>query len=365
VTSAAGFRSYYGRPVLKPPAWDWKIPAYFFAGGLSAGSALLAAGADLTGRPALRRTGRLGGFAGLAVSMYLLVADLGRPERFHHMLRVAKPTSPMSVGTWILTAYGPGSGLAAAAELLPGPLRGSPPGRLLSAAARPAGLAAAAIAPGLASYTAALLAQTAAPAWHESRKELPFVFTGSAAASGGGLGMLCAPVAEAGPARRLAVTGAAAELAASWLIDQRPGTVTEAWITGRPGRLRRLAQYLTLGGAIAAVTAARRSRVAAGVAGFALLGGSVLQRFGVFEAGVVSTADPKYTVVPQRERLDATARLSRRGRRRVVLLRLGEPAALRQPEQQRERRDDQDDDDPDHDQLGDLRGARHRRAGDG
>jgi len=48
--------------------------------------------------------------------MYLLIADLGRPERFHHMLRVAKPSSPMSVGTWILTAYGPGSGLAAAAD---------------------------------------------------------------------------------------------------------------------------------------------------------------------------------------------------------------------------------------------------------
>jgi hypothetical protein len=313
VTSAEGFRSYSGRPVLKPPVWGWMIPAYFFAGGLSAGSALLAAGADLTGRPALRRAGRLGGFASLAASTGLLIADLGKPERFHHMLRVARPTSPMSVGTWILASYGPGIGLAAAAELLPGRLRNSPPGRLLSAAGRPAGLAAAAIAPGLASYTAALLAQTAAPAWHDSRRELPFVFTGSAAASGGGLGMLCAPVAEAGPARRLAVAGAAAELAASWLINQRPGVVTEVWITGRPDRLRRLAGYLTLGGATAAITAARRSRVAAGAAGLALLGGSVLQRFGVFEAGVVSTVDPKYTVVPQRERLNAAARSSRPG----------------------------------------------------
>jgi hypothetical protein len=305
VTPQARFRSYYGRPVLKPPVWEWKIPAYFFAGGLSAGSALLAAGADLTGRPALRRAGRLGGFGGLAVSMYLLVADLGRPERFHHMLRVAKPSSPMSIGTWILVGYGPGSGLAAAAELLPRSLRGSLPGRLLAAAARPAGLAAAAAAPAVASYTAALLAQTAVPAWHESRRELPFVFTGSAAASGGGLGMLAAPVAEAGPACRLAAAGAAAELAASWLIDARPGMVTRAWTTGRPERLRRLAEYLTLGGGIAAVTVARRSRAAAAAAGLALLGGSVLQRFGVFEAGVESTIDPKYTVMPQRARLDA------------------------------------------------------------
>ena len=164
-------------------------------------------GADLTGRPALRRAGRLGGFAGLLASLYLLIADLGRPERFHYMLRVAKPSSPMSVGTWILTAYGPGSGLAAAAELLPPSLRASMPGRLLHAAGRPAGLSAAVFAPGVASYTAALLAQTAVPAWHEARRELPFVFAGSAAASGGGLGMLLAPVAEAGPARRLAAAG--------------------------------------------------------------------------------------------------------------------------------------------------------------
>jgi formate-dependent nitrite reductase membrane component NrfD len=310
MTDGESFRSYYGRPVLKPPVWEWRIPAYFFTGGLSAGSALLAAGADLTGRPALRRAGRLGGFGALLVSMYLLIADLGRPERFHHMLRVARPTSPMSVGTWILTGYGPGIGLAATAELLPSALRRTVPGRLLNAAARPAGLYAAAFAPGVASYTAALLAQTAVPAWHDARRELPFVYTGSAAASGGGLGMLLAPVAEAGPARRLGVAGAAAELAASWLIERRPGVVTEAWHRGHVRRMRWLAEVLTLGGAVAAVSAARRSRVAAGAAGVALLAGSALQRFGTFEAGVVSTKDPKYTVVPQRERLQASAGLA-------------------------------------------------------
>ena len=140
--------------------------------------------------------------------MYLLAADLGRPERFHHMLRVAKPSSPMSVGTWILVAYGPGNGLAAAAELWPASRRATLPGRLLRLAARLAGLSAAAAAPGVASYTAALLSQTAVPARHEARRELPFVFTGSAAASGGALGMLLAPVAEAGPGRRnLSCTG--------------------------------------------------------------------------------------------------------------------------------------------------------------
>jgi Polysulphide reductase, NrfD len=307
---AATFTSYYGRPVLKPPVWEWKIPAYFFTGGLSAGSALLAAGADLTGRPALRRVGRLGGFAALLASTGLLVSDLGRPERFHHMLRVAKPTSPMSAGTWILTAYGPGSGVAAAAELLPGGLRQSLPGRLLRAAARPAGLSAAALAPGLASYTAALLAQTAVPAWHEARRELPFVYTGSAAASGGGLGMLLAPVTEAGPARRLAIAGALGEVTASRLLEARLGLVAEAYTTGRARRLRRGAELLNLGGMVTAATAARRSRLAAAAAGLALLSGSVLQRFGTFEAGVASTTDPKYVVVPQRERLEARAAAS-------------------------------------------------------
>ena len=95
----AEFRSYYGRAVLKTPVWEWKVPAYLFAGGLSAGSAMLAAGADLTGRPGLRRVSRLGALAGILASMYFLVADLGRPERFHHMLRVAKPSSPTAATT--------------------------------------------------------------------------------------------------------------------------------------------------------------------------------------------------------------------------------------------------------------------------
>jgi formate-dependent nitrite reductase membrane component NrfD len=164
--------------------------------------------------------------------------DIAFLERFHYMLRVVKPSSPMSVGTWILTPYGAGSGLAAAAELLPPSLPASMPGRLLHAAGRPAGLSAAVFAPGVASYTAALLAQTAVPAWHEARRELPFVFTGSAAASGGGLGMLLAPVAEAGPARRLAAAGAAAAIAIRTAVyfrrDQHlePFIVQAVWLVG-------------------------------------------------------------------------------------------------------------------------------------
>ncbi len=96
--------------------------------------------------------------------------------------------------------------------------------------------------------------------------------------------MLTAPVAEAGPARRLGAVGAAAEIVASRLIDRRPGLVTQAYTTGRPHRLRKASEYLTLGGAVTALTLARRSRVAAAVGGLALMAGSVLQRFGTFEA---------------------------------------------------------------------------------
>ncbi|MGE2712903.1 NrfD/PsrC family molybdoenzyme membrane anchor subunit [Mycolicibacterium litorale] len=304
----AEFRSYYGRQILKTPVWNWMIAAYLFAGGLSAGSAMLGAGADLTGRPALRKASRIGALASLLASMYFLIADLGRPERFHHMLRVAKPSSPMSIGTWILGAYGPGAGVAAVAELMPARLRRTWAGRLLGWAARPAGLEAAAVAPGVASYTAVLLSHTAVPAWNEARTYLPFVFTGSAAASGGGLGMLLAPMTESGPARRMAVAGAALEVAASRTMERRIGFVGEAYTTGRAHRLRQWSEILTVGGAAGAVVG--RNRTVLALSGAALLAGSALQRFGVFEAGVESTKDPKYVVVPQRERLSTRERES-------------------------------------------------------
>jgi formate-dependent nitrite reductase membrane component NrfD len=239
----------------------------------------------------------------LLASMYFLIGDLGRPERFHHMLRVAKPSSPMSVGTWILGAYGPGASVAAVAELMPARLRRTWVGRLLDRAARPAGLEAAAVAPGVASYTAVLLSHTAVPAWNLAHPYLPFVFTGSAAASGGGLGMLLAPLDESGPARRMAVAGAGLEVAASRTMERRLGIVGEAYTTGKAHRLRQWSEILTVGGAAGAVVGGNRAVIA--LSGAALLAGSALQRFGVLEAGVESTKDPKYVVVPQRERLAA------------------------------------------------------------
>jgi formate-dependent nitrite reductase membrane component NrfD len=304
----ATFTSYYGRPVVKAAPWTDDIPAYLFLGGLAAGSSLLAAGAQATDRPVLRRTGRLGALAAIGGSMYALVHDLGRPARFHHMLRVAKPTSPMSVGTWILTAYGPLVGVAGAAELrpwLPRRLREGLVGRLLGWVGTPAGVLAALTAPAVASYTAVLLADTSTPSWHEAHRELPFVFVGSAAAAAGGLGMVAAPLSEAGPARRLAVGGALLELAMERRMEQSMGVTAEPLHDGRAGSLMRASKALTTVGAVGAALLARRSRVAAVGSGVALLVGSACTRFGVFEAGQESARDPKYTVVPQRERLDA------------------------------------------------------------
>lgn len=301
----ATFTSYYGRPIVKASPWEKDIPAYLFLGGLAAGSSLLGAGADLTGRPALRRNSRVAALATITVSFAALVHDLGRPARFVNMLRVAKPTSPMSVGTWILTGYAPLAALAALAEgrdLLPRRLSWA--AGLLRLGARPAGLGAALLAPAIASYTAVLLTDTATPTWHDAHEHLPFVFVGSASAAAGGLGLLASPLSESAPARRFAVGGALLELAVEHRMEQAMGLTAEPLHQGRAGRLMRASKALTAAGALGAAVSCR-SRLLSGLSGVALLAGSACMRFGVFEAGQESTRDPKYVVVPQRERMAA------------------------------------------------------------
>ncbi|MET7672594.1 NrfD/PsrC family molybdoenzyme membrane anchor subunit [Micromonospora luteifusca] len=303
----AEFTSYYGRPILKAPVWKWDIAAYLFTGGLAAGSSLLAAGGQLTGRPALRRAGRVTALAAVSASAVFLVRDLGRPARFHHMLRVAKPTSPMSMGTWILTAYGPAAGVAAIAEAagrLPRHGRLGLVGRALPSVGHAAGLLAAGTAPALATYTGVLLADTAVPSWHEAYPELPVIFAGSALASGAGVGLLAAPPAQAGPARRMAVAGAALELYGAHRVETRLGLLSEPYRLGQPGRLLRAGRLLTVSG-VAGALLGRRSRLVGALSGAALLAASVVTRFGIFYGGVASARDPRYTVVPQRERVNA------------------------------------------------------------
>ena len=293
------FTSYYGRPILKEPTWEARdIAGYLFAGGLAGASSIVAAAADATGRPGLARTGRFGGLGAITVSLIALVHDLGRPARFLNMLRVAKPTSPMSMGSWLLSAYAPLAGAAAASEVT---------GRVPRPLGRAAGVGAGVLGAGVASYTAVLIADTAVPAWHESRRHLPYVFVGSAAAASSGLGLIGAPPAETAPVRRLAVAGAVVELTAAARMERSVGLVAETFHEGRAGLLLRFSRVATVVGALGAATVAGRSRAGAAASGMALLAGSALTRFGIFEAGRASTQDPKYVVVPQRERVAARA----------------------------------------------------------
>lgn len=293
----AQFGSYYGKPVLNPPVWEARdIAGYLFLGGLAGASSLLGAGAHVTGLPALARVSKVGALGAGAVSLVALVHDLGRPERFLHMLRVFKPTSPMSVGSWLLAGYVPLAGVAAASALS---------GRLPRLGATATG-GAALLGPAVASYTAALIADTAVPAWHDGHREMPYVFVGSAATAAGGLGMLAAPLAECRPARALAVLGVAGELGTFQLLRRRLGMVAEPYSTGTGGRLVRTGEVLSAAGAAGAVLG-RRSRIATALSGAALLAASALTRFGIFHAGMQSARDPRYTVEPQRLRLRDSA----------------------------------------------------------
>jgi len=292
------FESYYGRQIIKTPTWKTPdVPLYLFLGGMAGASAVLAEGAALTGNVALERVTRLVAASGAGVGTVFLVHDLGRPERFLHMLRVIKPTSPLSVGSFILAPFSALSSAAAASCLT---------GRL-PRLGRLAGLGAAAFGPPLATYTGALLANTAVPAWHEAHRELPFLFAGSGASAAGGMALLLTPVQHSGPARRMAIAGAAIELTASELLKRRLGMVAEPYERGRPGRLMRLASRMTLGATVVS-TLSGRSRAVSAICGATLVASSVVTRFGVFEAGLASARDPKYTVVPQRERMAARAR---------------------------------------------------------
>ena len=301
----AEFTSYYGKPVLNPPVWAAQdIAGYFFLGGLAGGSSLLAAGADLTGRPELSRAAKAGAGAAITLSLAALVHDLGRPARFVNMMRVFKVTSPMSVGTWLLSGYAPAAVVAAATGLT---------GRLPRLGAVATG-GAALLGPAVAAYTAALVSDTAVPAWHDGYPEMPFVFTGSAAMAAGGLGLLAAPTGQSGPARNLALLGQVMEMLAFERMTRRIGMTAEPYHAGRGGAYIRLGQVLGAVGATGAalsgtplVRAGRPRRVIAAVSGAALMGASAATRWGVFHAGMASARDPKYTVVPQRERLEERA----------------------------------------------------------
>jgi hypothetical protein len=291
----AQFTSYYGRAIINAPVWKAPdIAGYLFFGGLAGASSVVAAGAHATGRPALARASKLGAFGAIGAGALALVHDLGRPARFVNMLRTFKPTSPMSVGSWLLAAYAPLTAAAAGSAVT---------GRLpVVGAGATAG--AGMLGPFVAAYTAALISDTAVPAWHEAHREMPYLFVASAASAAGGLGMVAAPLSESAPARYTGVLGAAAEIAALRQLEQRLGPLAEPYRTGNGGRLVRAGERLSAASIAVGLVAGGRNRAAAVASGAGLLSGSALMRFGIFAAGVDSANDPRYTVNPQRERLN-------------------------------------------------------------
>lgn len=275
--------AYYGRPILKPPVWKREIGWYLFTGGLAGASATLSALARASGNPVLARRTALVATAAVNVSPALLVKDLGRPERFLNMMRVFKPTSPMNLGSWILLGSGAATTGSAALDLA-----GMAP-RLRTGLGVAAGLTGVP----LSVYTAVLLADTANPAWHEARRELPFLFASGAAASAGAAAVLTTPPEHAGPARRAMVLGAVGSQIAESVMEHRIGGVAEAYTTGAAGGYRRAARILDGTGLALSLAPGRRLRK---LGAALVLAGSAATRFSVFKAGFTAAEDPRYVL---------------------------------------------------------------------
>jgi formate-dependent nitrite reductase membrane component NrfD len=303
---------YYGVPVIHRPHWKWLIVGYFFAGGISGASYAVAAIADLVGpdedRP-LVRAGRYLSLAALLPCPPLLVLDLGRPERFHHMLRAFNPRSPMSLGTWGFTIFGPVAALAATAQAAEDGLLGR--GRLARLPSRipPTAISAIGLPFGLfvAGYTGVLLAATAVPLWTKRALLLGPVFLSSAFSTAtSALALLLAldrntPTGALARLDRLERTALLAELAllAAWVARLGPTArpLTEG-PTGAAFRHGTIAAGLTLPlllGALKSILPSRAARPLTVAASLLTLTGGFLFRYAVVAGGQASADDPQAT----------------------------------------------------------------------
>jgi len=264
-----------GRAILKEPVWVWSIPAYFFVGGIGGAAMTLGFAAQLFGRGLHRFDERCrwtGAIAG-GVGSGLLIYDLGRKSRFLFMMRVFRPTSPMSIGSWVLALATP---LSLASAVLPKTL------------SRPAGIGAGLLGMPLATYTGVLLGNTAIPLWIETRRCLPFLFAASGVAS-------LASIFELMPLNaherlivfRFGLAGRLAEIAASAAVEnaahRRPG-LAKPLRDGFSGTLWNTATVCVVASLVVSVLpfGSRRQRLASGVLG--TVGGACL-RFAIFYAG--------------------------------------------------------------------------------
>lgn len=165
--------SYYGLPLLKPPAWKWEIASYFYLGGVSSGALLLARAARRFGGAAGRSLSQAGTFVAAGAFLpcpLLLIKDLGDPARFYYMLRIFKLRSPMSMGSFTLGAYSLPLGLATLESWFANDKRLPIADLTIDLLAAPLGLL-------MASYGGVLLSNTATPLWSKNRWLAPLFAT--------------------------------------------------------------------------------------------------------------------------------------------------------------------------------------------
>ena len=293
--------TYYGREQLKPAPFEpWVVGGYIFLAGLSGSASILAALADATGRPEFEGMVRRGRYLALlapTIGSALLVYDLHTPKRFYNMLRVAKATSPMSIGTWILMSF---SGFAvaaaagqAAAERWPAQQR------WLRRSATIAGVPAALAGAGLSTYTASLLSATSTPIWAAAPRSLAVRFgsssiaTGAAALALGEENPHVRGKLDAIEAAALAIEAVAATTVRSTYrrkgvdgaMDSPAGRIEQVGATA-------LGVVLPLGLIAASALLSRRPRAASIVASLATLAGSAVLRTSMLSLGNVSASRP-------------------------------------------------------------------------
>ena len=292
--------TYYGRQQLKP--WPFEpevVGAYIFLAGLSGSSQILATVGAATGRRELAGAVRRGRYLSLlapTLGSALLVYDLHTPKRFYNMLRVAKATSPMSIGTWFLMGFSAFAFAAAAgqagADRWPGQ-------KWMRAAAGAAGLPAALAGAGLCTYTAALLSATSTPVWAASPSALAVRFGSSSVASGAA----ALNLGERDPGARAklddvqfcALAVEAALAIATKGHDRRKG-VQEAYSSGA-GRVEQicantLGVLVPLGLLAASRGMDRRPRAVSVAAGVLTLLGSATLRTSMLRLGNISARRP-------------------------------------------------------------------------
>ena len=286
---------YYGQPVVRPPVWTWEIPIYFFVGGLGGMSAVIALGALLFHHFEVTRTAMWVAAIASVLSPILLILDLGRPHLFLHMLRVFKPQSAMSMGAWILAAFGmcvvPS---LIALELHTFHVFAGAIDQTLGVAAGILMFGSATFGMLLATYTGVLIGATAVPAWFLHHRLLPIHF--GAAGLGSAAALLELVGHRIAPLNAIGFFAAAVEtVLLIWLSVNKHGAGDRAIHQHRCGWLIRIGEVLT--GPFPLVL---RFFGVIPLAAVSFLLGALVSRFGWIAVGKVSASDPEAVFASQR-----------------------------------------------------------------